>query len=304
METTPEPATQAQFAFWGPQGAGKDWMIRAFARALEQYNKRDSKLWDEHFNHELLSEDGSPVSTAAPSQPIPPNQTGEIEPQEELFFYKRVPRDPYRNSKSHRLSTHSHTIITTNDAGEDLEKMTKHGTNVRFDTAQCVLILLDPTAIREGRKLPSDYLEGVDRLLKKLRPLSTGKRYFAACLTKIDVLKLAAEHTHPMENINVLFGKQMVELLHAHNSKSVEVRAFSVSSFGFLRGTRSKESNADEAGLLLRDPDNWAPVNVEQPFFWLFQSLEKSRLNKFSTSLSRMLFSEERQKSYRNYPLR
>lgn len=305
MGTTPKLETQAQFAFWGPPGAGKDWMIRAFARALDRYNRRDSNLWDEHFRHELLSSDGSPVSTAAPSEPIQPTELNNFETDEDLFLYKRVPREPYQNSKSHRLSTHSHIIITVNDAGEHAEALTKHGLLVRYDTAQCILVLLDPTAIQEGRKTQSEYRDGVDRLLAKLNPLPDGKkRYIGVCLTKIDLLRLAAEHIAPIENINVLFGQQMVELLHAHNSRSVEVRAFSVSSFGFLKGTRQKKSNADDAGLLLRDPDNWMPVNVEQPFFWLFQALERSRLEKFSTPLSQMLFLAERQKLYREYPLR
>lgn len=286
-----------KFALWGPPGSGKDWTIRSFARSLEQYNKENGgRRFDKDFEHMLLHEDGrTPVTIQAPEQNINPTETGK--PEDTVFIYERKGRS---NSKMHIVSSHRHEILITNASGEDLMNGDVHSVNYGVQRASCVLILLDNTQIETGRLTQAQYQAKVAGFLSSLdNPPPGKKRYIAICITKIDLLK--TKRWDPAEDLVMYFGPGMEEVFRVYRkATNVEYKPFSISSYGFLKDGKTPNFDYDQQHL--KDFYGWNPINVEQPFFWLFEKVERERLSRFSNGLSAFLFEDERKNAYREYP--
>ncbi len=288
-----------EFAFWGPTGSGKDWMLRSFARALEQYNDNRSDRYDGQFQHTLAFGNGRPL----PTEPPPPGviiPTLEGAAYDDRFRYSRVGRSRPM-TKAQRVSSHSHEILVTNAAGGDtvnLERSFEVGATLQ--SAQCVLMLLDHTLISEtGALTGQGYINMVRDFLDYLEPLPDRKRrYIAACLTKVDRLTIIRDAG---EAVRLTFGRGMEQLLTSYSHRGTEVRFFAVSAFGFLRA-ENRKPNLDGEKVYLQDPYHWRPHNVEQPFFWLFEQMERSRLGTFTRPLGRTFFLNERRQRYIAYP--
>lgn len=298
MENTNNNTVSGKFALWGPRGSGKDWVIRSLARSLEQYNidNNNNNRYDKDFEHLVLQADGTiPVNIQAPNTPIDPTTTGA--PEDTVYIYERRAR---KNSPIHSVSAHTHEILITNASGEDFENANVHSVNYAVQKATCLLILLDHTKISSGMLNMAGYESMVKDLLESLEKPSNGnKRYIAACITKIDMLK--TKRPDPAEDLIMYFGPGMDEVFRRHTkSKDVEFKLFSISSYGFLKDGKTPNYNHETQDL--RDPMFWNPINVEQPFFWLFEKVERDRLERFSNGLSKFLYLDERRKNYRGYP--
>jgi len=293
--TRPHEKIKGEFAFWGPPNSGKDWMIHSFARALTQYNDRRNARFDPHFEHRLMDDHERPLTTEAPDI-INPTQPGMA--ADDLYYYERRGRSSPL-TPAHRVSSHRHTVRVTNAAGGSTIDRIEDSVRDTLERAQCILLLLDPTSFQPGAYTRGQYQDWVKQFMDTLEPLEDGKvRYIAACLTKVDTLTTIRE---PAEQIRITFGAGMEQLLAGYDDRwSSELRMFAVSSFGFLSNKR--EANMGSDPRQLKDPNHWAPHNVEQPFFWLFEKLERSRLSAFSSSISRAFFENERRKLYIGYP--
>lgn len=300
MAAAASPETiKGEFAFWGPPGSGKDWMLRSFAKALEQYNDQKSRRYDSRFEHRLTYGDGRPVSTEPPPKgTIVATQQGTA--YDDRFRYTRTGRSAPL-TKEQRLSSHSHDILVTNAAGGDTVELDRSFVvTASLEKAQCVLMLLDHTLIGQtGAVDRATYHEWVRNFLDYLEPLPAGQnRFIAACLTKVDRLSIIRD---PEESVRLTFGPGMSQLFAGYAGRGTVVRAFGVSAFGYLR-SENRQANLDGESIYLKDPNRWRPYNVEQPFFWLFEQLERSRLATFTKPLGRMFFLSERRQHYVSYP--
>lgn len=297
MESINSNSVSGKFALWGPRGSGKDWVIKSFARSLEQYNidNNNNNRYDKDFEHLVFHGDSiTPVKIQAPGHI---DATVQGAPDDTVYIYERRGR---KSSPVHAVSAHVHEILITNASGEDLVKADVHSVNYAVQKATCLLILLDPTIINAGITTMAEYQSWVADLLENLEKPSNGdKRYIAACITKIDMLK--TKRPDPTEDLNMYFGPGMDEVFRTHTkSKDVEYKLFSISSYGFLKdGKTPNYSNETEH---LMDSNYWNPINVEQPFFWLFEKVERHRLERFSSNLSKFIYLDERKKKYRGFP--
>ncbi len=296
MENKTENLVSAKFALWGPTGSGKDWVIRSFARSLEQYNNEKSQRYDKDFEHIVYNSDGvTPEKIHAPEVNLNATRTGQAE--DTVWIYERRGR---QKTPVHIVSAHTHEILITNSAGVHSQDLDNYAVNFTFENANCLLVLLDPTLVKNGIVSMEGYQTMVNNLLSQLgKPSNGDKRFIAACVTKNDQLK--TKRPAAREEMILNFGAGMDEVFRVHTKSSgVELEVFSISSYGFLKDGKTPNYNDELSNL--KDKDSWTPINVEQPFFWLFEKVERNRVGRFSKELGKFLYADQRQSNYRGYP--
>ena len=101
-------------ALWGPPASGKTWFIRSFAKRLMDYSKDDPD-----FFYEIRNEGRFPID------PIPPATEPTQDPQDHVWYFKRVPK---KNTKRHEVSTHEHVINIHDDKGAKTIDLTSQAT--------------------------------------------------------------------------------------------------------------------------------------------------------------------------------
>lgn len=147
-----------------------------------------------------------------------------------------------------------------------------------------------------------DYAKKVQLLFETLA--KKNKQYrIAICIAKID--QIGARYRDPWDLIRIYFGKDMHTFLKQYASMpQFKIETFSVSAFGFLKSSTKVEANyvVGDKGGQLKNRDGWEPYNVEAPLFWLFEEVERSRLeNPSSGVLGKNIFGKERISKYIGY---
>jgi len=313
----------SDIAMWGPTGSGKTWLIQAFAKELQWFDKND-----DHFGYELLDEDQQPVEAA------PPTPIGTREAEDHLLYFRRVPRI---QDRAHNYSAHTHMLNIHDDAGSSLvaglvDPKAFADAHQTLINSRYTLVVLDPTYARKGVKstlrkgdgrqdtpyeddledlddddngelpyiarkdylTPQEYLQLIQALFRELsvglgnRQNARKKRYLAICLTKMDRKKL---HGDPNLLLGRLFGEDMKRLVESYRS-TFAIRVFSTSAAGMIGVGNQKRSMESDGGL--ENPGLWDPRGTTAPFFWMFQNAEMERLG----------VSTERLKWYLPYPVR
>lgn len=283
--------TQSQFAFWGPSGSGKTWIMRSLAKALTQYNQQNNVTrYDPEFEYKLTDYKDSPILS------IPPDVTsGTSAAYEEEWRFIRTPRPPYPQKG---IGAHLHVIHLTDVQGRVSVEGNERRTNIAINRAQCILMALDYTLISTGVKSYQEYVQDVDNLFGYLQQRSD--RYIAVCVTKVDQLNIRGRQDY-FDVIDMFFGQVMLNrlLTYSHDT-GAQLRAFGVSATGYTR-TINQDANFDSGTGDIKDKNTWMPHNVEQPFFWLFEQLERQRIERAGNRFCQSLF-HNRAKNYRAYP--
>lgn len=311
---------QSEIALWGPTGSGKTWLVQSFARRLQELTARDKD-----FTYALVNEAGQPIYA---TNPPPVGGTRRIE-DHIWFFYRR----PKGVTKAQILSAHAHSINVHDDRGLSTVELVERATVMSITQSPYVLLMLDPTLLPQIRiqltgsppdstptpdqqllntesiNAPSsdagsqaqiqtqgDYAEKVALLLQTLVEEPKEERCVAVCLTKLDLL--GVKKRSPWQLIEAYFGSSMHQILESYK-REIEMEAFSISAAGFADGKPNWNRQTNEVDF----PDKWKPYNVEAPFFWLFDKIERRRLNSSGKMLNRALFRDDRLKHYIPYPI-
>ncbi len=303
---------------WGPTGAGKTWLINAFVKKINFLHSNSQE-----FKYRLYKYPSKEPSFVSPKSISPTS-----DPEHNLFLFERI--GPNLNSYKYQLSSHSHLLSIRDSKGSNTLSMLEKPDNSRMTlvntiNAEGIIIVLDPTmtSTNSNRDQTSEsiissellspplddknqyerydvpiarheYFYWVNELINVLEKYSSrrGGPFFAACITKVDLLSKGMYKRDPWDLIDGYFGREMVDILRSR----VNVEAFAVSSYGFLR---DEYPNYDSASGGLMNISEWSPLNVESPFFWIFQNIELKRLSQ-STTIFDKLFN--RAKYYIPYP--
>lgn len=319
-------------ALWGPQSSGKTWLVRSLRKALVNMSSQDNSL-----SYSLIPRSGQIMNLYQP-----PNIQGTMDAEHLVWLYKREPETQdlirYVNAHAHPilifdapgsmliryedlriqipLQEASNVILVLDHsriqesskqrkslssqpqpqvASSGLAAAAAAATGQQQPQASSQSSPLPPTHTRE------QYTQDVAKLLQEMMTHSIPNRHIAVCVTKIDQLKITG--WEPWQLIRMLFGDNMYQQLTEFKRQNhAVVEAFAVSAFGYLPG-QGRKPNADASGNL-KKPDNWEPYRVEAPFFWLFDFMERQRLNKNGQGVIKFLFQHSREKRYREYPIR
>jgi len=303
----------SKIAMWGPSGSGKSWLIHAFGKTLLKYSMTDTD-----FLYEITDKDGRPLDFYSLPNVKP---TATIEDQ--TFLFRRRGK---KISEAHRISSHSHHISIVDNKGSSLSSLSDMATFTSLMDSPNIILLLDTSLQQREHFLhiesgadkedlfdidsdppilftPEEYKSLVAKLLQLLSKSISGERHIAVCLTKVDLLRVRGRN--PTELVRMFFGADMYSLFREYSSiPNINIEFFSVSSAGFIRDSNEIKSNFDFSTGNLLKTDMWEPFNVEAPFFWFFENIERKRIAESGGLFASKLFGNSRLKNYIPYPIR
>jgi len=323
---------QTHIALWGPSNAGKDWLVSAFNKELDYYNRMDQGFHCEIC--ELQPGEANPIPLAV----TPPRRAPTPNFEDYNFQFRRI---ALVRDSAHQISAQTHDIIIHNDKGANLidslsDRITFENTFQTLVNAQNILLILgipsDGSAMlfptppqnistplaepddfalarneqdsspaesqlgsfsqtRQADWSRSEYLKFMQLLFASLGP--TPRRNLAVCLTKSDQVNYRGE---PMQILQRRYGDALLRLLEVHRQYH-KIEVFVTSAAGYIRQEGRLMPNFQSQNGLLHDERRWAPVNTAAPFFWIFEQIERERLQK-----GFVLFRGSNQKNYIPYP--
>jgi GTPase SAR1 family protein len=289
-----------ELALWGPKASGKTWLIRSLARTFVHLSVKD-----QDFDYEINDFAHQPVD---PSPPALIEGTGD--PKDHIWWVRRKPKSSKKNNPAHILSSQVHMVNVHDAKGQDTIDGSNRVVQSGFENSQFIIMLLDPTLTQHAPVTTDDnslipdheYTNYVRIFLQTLlnQPL---KRYIAICISKFDMLGIRRP---PKQLVKMYFGDEMMDLLQQHQATDrIELNYFAVSAMGFINKNKSNFDISLHDGIGgLAQPGQWKPFQIEQPFFWLFEIIEKQRLQRTTSPLVNIFYKEDRLKKYIPYPTR
>lgn len=323
----PNSSEQTRIALWGPTGVGKDWLFRAFAKELEYFNRTDNGFQFEIFE----TQPGESVSI--PFISVPPEQSPTPSFEDHNYQFRRT---AMVHDVAHQISSQVHDIILHNNKGSNLvdslnDRVAFEDTfQVLLDAQNILLVLGIPEEMMGTHPVPdvpalppepnfldsemneqpvfpvgmvdaqfsgsrwiswsrTEYLKFMQLFLSSLR--KSPRCNLAVCMTKSDQLSYRGD---PMDVLQRRYGDALRRLLEVHRQNH-NIEVFISSAAGYLKQDGRSMANFQNGGI--RDPKRWNPVNTAAPFFWVFEQIERDRLQKGFA-----LFRSGNQKSYIPYP--
>lgn len=261
--------------FWGPTASGKSTLLAAFM-ANTYKNLRSIDVQYE-FMENLTVLDPFDVGLLTRIRPTERSQVTRIS----------VTRRLRRKNFSTRISSFSHFISVLDSPGEKTiqaledDKDSNDASFIRKITLNSNNIIC---TLNKGN-LDS---EGFHQILEKLRMLLSDRpRHIVFCITKADVfgdnlIELAPEMLL-IKHFGAKIGEKIYDLMGQNGFVGDGHKVFlcATSALGYRKSESSSyvpNFNPQTGGIA--DVDSWKPVNVDQPFFWLFTKIEEEYIMK------------------------
>ena len=243
-------------ALWGPSAAGK-------TALLAQLFDRPHQDWDIFPTKESLSfiERMQPIVQA--NNLFPPATTGD---HERIVYLLR-----------HKKSGATATLHVEDRAGREYEAMNEES-QCRLSSADGLVLLFDP--IRDRQKLANEIRITLQRLhVISQRGTEKDPRPIAVCLSKADLAirdsdDLRRVHEDPEGFVRERMASGLADWIGRYCSN---FRLFPISAAGVRvrRGVVEPVVFYDEL-LRFRISRGGTPVNLVEPFLWVFHEVEKA----------------------------
>lgn len=306
--------------FWGPSGAGKDFLIRGFI--LETARLNNDVEENNLYTYDILEYAGQKL----PAIQITELPTLTSSAESLILEFKRECRKRVEKRNSYQF-THLHHVVIHNNRGGELMEVPTGGSEdatitSAFKSANNIVVVLDKPTVEDINTNQSKHENDLEALISSTPPdddshssyhdvrngnnpkiLTYNRVYYnrnlqlffnyleetkdkkniAICMTKADQHNLEGD---PKTVFSQLFGKESLTLIKNYEMKH-SIKFFLTTTEGF------RNHNANPANPTFKNPTNTA-----SPFFWFFEEAEKARLRK---NCPRFL-AEGRQKNFVPYP--
>lgn len=273
-------------ALWGPRSSGKTALLLSFGRKISLLNK--DKALEGNYELSLIDRERKVA--------IDTQNLASIIPTPDMDHMKwSFARKVLGNNISAQVSSHVHNIEVNENQGDVLvekilEKTVDDPSGMeKVEAARQVLRETDCliAILNSGANSPEEFLTALQKLRKVLSE-RTEPCYIAACVTKVDQLATEGRLINASSNVLLVkhFGKNLADkILTELNEKFVRedghiVRLFVTSATGYVLDGSKFKVNFDPGTNDIADPAKWEPSKVEEPFFWVFETIEKRRLEK------------------------
>lgn len=257
---------------WGPKASGKTFLVKALLHELMEMEKGTKLRRSLDFVMTIGDEELRPLRAGEDVQ---------IDLTEESSFsqYEFVTR-PNRATFSAQASASFHYLSLLDSPGEAITLNEENEEMIFVDEmikgSDYFIVLIDPENINV-ESYP-DYLRVFRDQIKGDR-----KRTLAICISKIDAL---GDGMANLKNFKAILqrGKikvcadEVIKIINGLNADGHKMKFFSVSSAGKVQQGRRRVPNI--VGNEIQDIDNWEPINVEKPFFWLLENIENDWIEK------------------------
>jgi hypothetical protein len=254
--------------FWGPTATGKtallsylflradsverDWKIYPTAQSFDQIVQQSKQILDDNL---------FPVGTK-------PNADGTGGEQEISYsFYNETSKADYTLQTKDLAGVRSRGIDNKID-DELLDSLAQ---------AEGIVLFLDHT--RPGIK--TEVTRALDQMFvrRSTKPGQKDDRPLAVCLSKVDqIVKQPRDYKAlqdgPEQFVLTYLDPELVRAISKYHSR---VKYFPVSSVGLRLsfGSLQKSVFYDER-LMLRVTERGTPINIVEPFIWIFEQLQKA----------------------------
>lgn len=285
-----------QIVFWGSVGVGKSWLVAAFVRRLhlmsltlhKKGNPLRMKLYDAE-NVEITIQEPTIIRPTDPYIPI----------QIQTYTFQRW-FEGKKKSRNDSVNRYKHVITFIDSSGtvlmqdenpqNDALTIQRNLAAELIRTANSLIIVL-PLNILDQPEEINRYRRELIKLLSLLTPQKNLSRSIAICITKLDQNGLDGElFTKPKETIEARFRMADDKLISLLTTEfpyvGHKVQLFGVSSCGYFCPTGKYESNISADGYSPADESKWFPINVEKPFFWIFEQIEQEIQTRIKTPIS------------------
>lgn len=308
---------QQRIVLFGPTQSGKDWLVRGFAKEVEQINLNSSLSF--HYRlEEIISPDGK---ERRPAEVFPPENIPGT--QQAVDFPYALSRKP-KNDKDKRFQA-THNILVHNDRGDNFINALLYPETDEYkqlvsliDTTRNFIVVVGPPETEplnyrsQHLEVPEDdlprnpfaqpqeqernmfdaspkydvsrftvskYERFIRELLSRLRNKEP-KRNVAICMTKADLdgLMLRDPEEYFFSTFSNLKGDIASFIHDGHKLKIFRSSAAGMLENIDLQGRRIEEPNIE--GGRLKDSNNWKPQGNARPFFWICQTIEKEAIQK------------------------
>jgi GTPase SAR1 family protein len=279
-----------RIVFWGPQSSGKTWLLNAFLKKIEILNRKIKPL-----GHSLVMQrqvEGKWVDIGH----IESVNEGPTPGMKEIYY--RLLRGRTENGVLPQVNNQCHEILVVDNAGGLFEKgnrgkVDQNTVAMAMEKVKNARYLI--LALNSGMKentVDGAIVENLNELSEYINDSSKGK-FIAACLTKVDTLaeELVVElYNRDKSELRSLlirsFGEKYVDriydalqALRCDEKNQVELFATSAIGYYYLNGRKTPNITQNANGAEVADPAHWYPEEVEHPFFWLIDIIERKRLS-------------------------
>lgn len=282
-------------ALWGPTGSGKSSLITAFGVTISRkYNAQPNG-----FNYTILDEDGLPKVKFEKPYDIKATDT------RQLLFWEFVRRG-LENTPEHKIRSQHHRIRIYDDKGANNTGMlddpdTYRPTLLEIVSADSIILLLDPVLLKKENLTKNQYFDMMNQLVRELNKKEHKReRNIAVCLTKIDTLGKGVDRTKPWTEISAHFDARDTKLTDLLKSLHQPQHGTFVKPFAV--STQVDPPPSEESEEEIRKRLDWSPLNVEYPFFWLFEQMELRRVKQNNQGLFSRMFKDQRDKFFEKNP--
>lgn len=256
------------FLLWGLTGSGKSAVKQALPGAIQLVNRRPTSRC-KYYRYTLLDGYGIRFEEDAYKHALANITPGLPRRDIKITSYQfvRTPKQLQKNWAAFPSIIHNMDLVEMSDSAT--QDYTNYLAEMIAVEADCVVVLLDPTVLWQYST--AEYCQYVGLLQKYLSKAPQRSRVIAFCLVKADQF-CDWLHTNPRQTIRQIFGSDMLHVIDSFEDIiGCIVKSFCTSAFGFLRNGKP---NFDKTMGYMIEPENWNPINIEAPFFWVFEMLE------------------------------
>jgi GTPase SAR1 family protein len=278
-----------KIVFWGPATSGKTWLFRAFLKKVQLLN---DILKSQGYSLDVKEINGNRWESI-------PNIDGLLTEatSDSMQSYYQIIRKTEKTSVSGiktRVNTHSHEIWVFDNPGGWFQKQTQAemkedqkkqvaGVAEAIRNAHYLVLALDSGKTTTGE---SNFAEDLKQLTSLVA--NTEGKKIAACITKTDAL--GQQLVIPLYNrdesqlkglLTRSFGQEYARQIDASLDilrRSHDVKLFATSAVGYHEKDGKKIVNLNETKTAIGNTAAWNPEEVEKPFFWLFDAIERQRI--------------------------
>jgi hypothetical protein len=267
--TEPKPSDGFSVGIWGTKSAGKTMYLGMLRiNIMRQYQPMWRMTpWNEDASRFI----GMVDVALADHRFTPPT----LPDQPDNLWFQISKRDPIH----HRDQTYSLRVLDMpGEWYQNPEKAVINGVNVLQEylaNCQGLLCLVDPDSSKQERM--NIYLGELLRTLFLKNNRQPIDKWFAFCLTKMDLPAHRAHCHNPTPYVQQKLGSMLLDNLHQYCIPGRVRFDFACSAVGFYPGIKPERSNSGidwEGNAIIYETDRIQPFGLLEPLGWLFSGIK------------------------------
>lgn len=272
---------------WGPSQSGKTLLIWGFARDIEKQsliNEQFSYSLQRIFRTNPVDEPKKiPVMDIIRAKTKFPDGDQNLSDKE--YEFRRIPK-PGTGLTRKQMENHNflHQIFIRDIKGGESTKFFDDPSMLAIQEAYIdsrnIISLFDIkfASDSDSQKYISDFRKLI-RFLTDNHPFGKKQRNLAICLSKIDQHVFNA-NPNPELILKMLFSPEFVDYIKEENvrNEKLNIGLFATSAVGSYYDPHKGEVTSNinkEKDYFQQNGSSWSPFNAADPFFWIFESLER-----------------------------